>query len=263
MKITHIVSSVALLSALGTLPACNNDTPTGALTVPFQLGTSGACSFKDAADMDIPVANVRVGIYRPGTIGTAEPVAEDTVACADGEALFTTVNAGTYEVVAEGLDADDLVVFDNEGEGNTVEILEGQDITAETVRLNLTPVKLNVRWSFDGFDFNQCTQVPLKTLAVEARRDDGNSPLSDGEFTCDQAADGEMGYRLLVDDDRRLNGNDLDTVEITPKDSAGKTIGTIAAFSFDPPGPGRTVNLTVSILCTATSCDLSGSGMPD
>lgn len=263
MKITHFVSSACILSALLTLPACNNDTPTGALTVPFQLGSSGACSFKNPADQDVPVANVHVALYRPGTIGSAEPVADDTVACAEGQALFTTVNAGTYEVVAEGLDADDLIVFDNEGEGNTVEILEGQDITSETVRLNLTPVKLNVRWSFAGFDFNQCTQVPLKTLAVEARRDDGNSPLGDGEFTCDQAADGEMGYHLLVDADRRLNGNDLDTVEITPKDAAGKTIGDIAAFTFDPPGPGHTVNLTVSIMCTATNCDLSGSGTLD
>lgn len=263
MKITHIVSTACILSALVTLPACNNDTPTGALTVPFQLGTSGACSYKNAGDMDLPVEKVRVALYRPGTIGSAEPVAEDFVECEDGEALFTTVNAGTYEVVAEGLDLAQLIVFDNEGEGNVVEILEGQDIIAETVRLNLTPVKLYVRWSFAGFDFNQCTQVPLKTLGVEARRDDGNSPLGDGEFTCDQAADGEMGYRLLVDDDRRLNGNDLDTVEITPKDAAGKTIGDVATFAFDPPGPGRTVNLTVSITCTATNCDLSGSGMRD
>ena len=262
MKITQLVSTACLHSALGTL-ACNNDTPTGALTVPFQLGSSGSCSFKNAADMDIPVESVRVALYRPGTVGTAEPIAEDTVDCADAQALFTTVNAGRYEVVAEGLDADDLVVFDNEGEDSTVEVLEGQDITADKVRLNLTPAKLNVRWSFDGFENNQCTQVPLKTLAVEARRDDGNSSLGSGVFTCDQAADGEMGYHKLADDDRRLNGIDIDTVEITPQDASGKMIGEIAVFNFEPPGPGHTINLTIKIACTDTGCDLSGSGTPD
>lgn len=261
MKITHLASTACLLSVLA---ACSHDTPTGALTVPFQIGSSGACSFKNAAGTDIPVENVRIALYRPGTVGGAEmSIAEDTVACADGQALFTTIDAGTYEVVAEGLDADDLVVFDNVGEDSKVEVVEGQDITVDTVRLNLTPAKLNLRWSFAGFDFNQCTQVPLESFAIEARRDGGNSPLGDGEFTCDQASDVEGGYHALVDEERRLNGNDIDTVEISPKDASGKTIGDIATFTFTPPGPGHTINLTISIMCTATNCDLSGSGMPD
>lgn len=259
MKSNLLVSSACLVVALA---ACNNDTPTGSLTVPFKIGSANVCSFKNPSGADVPVDDVRIALYRKGTVDSGEPVAEETAPCAEGQALFTTIDAGNYDVVAEGKDADGLVVFDNEGEGSVAEVLEGQDVTADEVRLNLTPAKLQVRWSFSGFEFNQCTQVELETLSIEARRDGGNSPLGDGEFSCDQAADAGDGYHLLVDTDRRLNGNDIDTVEITPRDASGKTIGSIAAFSFDPPGPGHTIKLTLGIECTATNCDLTCAGTP-
>ncbi len=261
MKITHFISTACLLGALGTSVACNNDTPTGSLTVPFQLGSNNVCSFKNPADEDVAVTDVRVALYRPGTIGTADPIAEETVPCADGEALFTTVNAGTYDVVAEGRDADELVVFDNEGEGSKTEVLEGQDNESNRVRLNLTPVKVYVRWSF-GFDNSQCTQIPVKVFAVEARRDDGNSKLGAGDFACDDTPD-EGNYHLLADPGRVINGNDIDTVEVTPKDAAGKEVGTFVSFKFDPPGPGHSVHLSIDVKCDGDKCDLSGSGAPD
>lgn len=261
MKISHVVTTACLL-----LAACNNDTPTGALTVPFQLGSNDVCSYKGLDGSDIPVEEVRVALYTPGVIADdTEPFAEETVDCADGQALFTTVNAGKYTVIAEGLNADGRVVFDNGASVDTdfAEVLEGQDVVSDSIRLTLTPVKLNVRWQFKGFEFNQCTQVPLTTLTVDALRDDGNSPLGQGaDYACDQPADGEMGYHRLADDARALNGNDLDTVEIAPKDMTNKVIGDIAKFQFDPPGPGGTVNLSIDITCTATTCDLSCAGDP-
>lgn len=259
MKITHLASTACLLSVLA---ACNNDTPTGSLTVPFQIGLNGVCSYKDPAGVDVPVANVRIGLYRPGTIGTEEPVLEDTVACSEGAVEFPTVNAGTYEIVAEGLDSADLVVFDNEGADSKAEVVEGQAGTAQEIRLLLTPVKLYLRWTF-GFGNSQCDQIPLKVLAVEALRDSGASSLGIGDFACDQEAVIEGNYRLFIDENRDLNGNDLDSVVITPQDAAGKSVGQEATFQFAPPGPGRSVKLSITIECTDTACDLMGSGTPD
>lgn len=262
MKITHFVSTACILSALSTLSACNNDTPTGALTVPFQIGSNDVCTFKNPADMDIPVEDVRIALYRPGTIGSAEPVAEETVPCADKEASFTTIAAGTYEIVAEGLDANRLVVFDNVGEMNKAEVLEGQDTSADRVRLSLTPAKVYLRWSY-GFGNSQCSQIPVKKYAVEARRDDGNSKLGEGDFACDAVTDDPDNYHLLADEGRVINGNDLDTIEITPKDASGGDVGMYASFSFAPPGPGGSVKLSITVECSDTECNLMGSGMPD
>lgn len=261
MKITQLVSTACLLSALGTL-ACNNDTPTGSLTVSFKLGTNNVCSFKNAAGTDNPVADVRIALFRPGTVGSADPIAEETVACADGEALFTTINAGTYEIVAEGMDAKKLVVFDNEGEGDKAEVLEGQDNESNTVTLSLTPVKVYLRWSF-GFGSSQCATLPLKLFDVEARRDDGNAKLGSGSFTCDASTDDPNNYHLLADMGRVLNGNDIDTIVITPTNATGKDVGDAASFSFDPPGPGNSVFLSIEAKCSGETCDLSGSGTPD
>lgn len=261
MKSNHLAS--CLLGALA-LSACNNDTPLGSLTVPFQIGTNNVCSYKNPSDEDVPVSSVRVSLYRKGTLDMAEPVAVADAPCADGEVLFEDVTAGNYNVVAEGINGDGLVVFDNGSSAaeDFAEVLEGQDILAESVRLTLTPVKVLLRWKF-GFGNNQCTQIPMSSLELTTLRDDGNAELGPGgSFACEDDDIDADGYHRLVDDTRALNGNDLDTIEIAPKDMAGATIGDLAIFQFPERGPGATVKLTIEITCTDTACDLACSGTP-
>lgn len=267
MKSNLFVSSACLAGALVALAACNNDTPTGSLTVPFQLGANSVCTFKDPAGADVAVETITMRLYRPGTVETAEePVAEEQAPCSDGEIVFGTIDAARYTVVAEAK-VGDKVVFDNGGsvEEDVVEVLEGQEVTADSVRLTLTPVKVLLQWSF-GFGNSQCSQIPMKNLEITTLRDDGNSELgAGGVFSCDQPLD--IGnYRLLADPDRSLNGNDLDTIEIVPTDAAGKAVGTFVTYQFPEPGPGGEIRLSVVIDCSDTACDLAckdGTCTPD
>jgi hypothetical protein len=261
MNITRFVSHALSLCALAAAPlalgACGNDNPTGALVVPFQIGSGIDCAQRGVED-------VKITLYKPGPAGSDElgdEVDAVQVACGEGEAVFTAVRAGTYLVKAEGYDGENIVVVDNGGTvlDDLAEVLEGQETTlSRAIEMTLTPVTLKFAWLFTKPGFTQCTQIPLKTFEIVAREGGGVDRLLTAELACDAA--GVDGYVTLPDPGRDVKGDAIDAVQIVPKDATGNVIGAEIDYAFDPPGPGRALSFTFNVECTADGCDLKCSG---
>ncbi len=247
MTIKQFFSHACVLSAVFAAGACNSSTPTGALTIPFEIGAGIDCGA-------LNVENVRVTLLTIGGTTAGEPVDDVTVACSTGEATFTTVPAGKYNVLAQGLapDAEEIIVVDNFSSLDTVvEVLEGQDFRTNTIKMFPTPAKLQIRWSLG---FQTCGSVPLDTLEVLTYKNGGTAPLLMGAFACDAPSDAG-DYRTLPDPDRDLEGASFDTIEINPRDAMGNMIGDKLVYNLvNPPGAGRTVNLSFTIECTDATC---------
>lgn len=256
MNIKQLVTHACTFSALIVATACNNSTPTGALVVPFQIGAGADCA-------DVNVEKVTVTLVEPILAGsTAEPVPVDevTVDCAAGEALFTAVEVGEYNVQLEGTDPDNTVVVDNvlSFATDVAEVLEGQEVKLDRpIRMGSTPAELQVRWSFSGF-INQCTQIPIAKFEIIASKNNGTDILLAGEFSCDSVPDAENSYRILQDEMRKLNGAELDTIEITALDATGNPIDDTLVYNLvEVPGAGKTVQITFTAECTADTCTVT------
>ncbi|MBK9757777.1 MAG: hypothetical protein IPO88_30565 [Nannocystis sp.] len=261
MNTKQLVSHVASLCALIAVAACNNDTPTGNLEVSFQIGSGVPCDTLGVEDITVKLVS--------GSDLTAEPTAEVTVACDEGKALLTSVEVGTYHVVVEGTDSSNTVVVDNGltamDPNNQAEVLEGQDTKLNNViKLSPTPAKLLVRWNYSSFK-NQCDQIPVANYEVIGYKNGGTAQIAMGSFACDSVADaGADGtYHSFPDPNRVVDGAELDSIEITPRDATGNVVGTDIVYSLmEPPGPGKTVELTFSVDCTDTTCDLACKSDP-
>lgn len=257
MNIKQLVTKFSCLSLLA-VAACNNDTPTGNLEVAFEIGSGVPCD---------NVEDVTVKLVKPGAKadvdGVIEPVAEITVACSAGKALLTSVETGNYQVIVEGTDAENTIVVDNglTAETDLAEVLEGADTSAGTIKLSPTPAKLLIRWTLEGF-LNQCTSIPVANFDVIGYKNAGKSPIAMGAFACDSAADQDDFYHALPDTDRNVDGEELDSIEITPKDATGNVVGERVVYSITPPGAGKTVKLTFSTECTDVMCDLKCKATP-
>jgi hypothetical protein len=259
MNIKQLVTHVSCLSALVAAAACNHATPTGNLEVAFEIGSGVPCD---------NVQDVTIKLVKPGTkadaSGVIEATAELTVDCSAGKGLLTSVEAGTYDVVVEGTDADNTVVVDNllTADMDHAEVLENADTNVgHTIKLSPTPAKLEIRWKLEGF-VNQCTQVPVKTFEVIGYKNAGKSPIAMGAFDCDAPSDLEMSYHSFLDPDRDLDGEELDSIEIIPHDATGNSVGDHVVYNITPPGAGKTVKLTFSTECTDTVCDLKCAADP-
>ncbi len=255
MNIKQLVTHACSLSALLAVSACNNSTPTGALVVPFQIGAGVECSARN-------VEKVTVTLVEPMTAATVEAIEVDeaTVDCAAGEALFTAVEVGTYNVRVEGTDPNGTTVVDNvlTYETDVAEVLDGQETRlSRAIRMASTPAEVQVRWSFSGF-VTQCTQIPIAKFEIIASKNDGTDILLVGEFACDSVADGEDSYHILQDPMRVINGSELDTIEITALDATGNPIDDTLVYNLvEVPGAGQTVKLTFRAECTADSCEVT------
>jgi hypothetical protein len=258
MNIKQLVTHVSCLSALVAVAACNNATPTGNLEVAFEIGSGVPCD---------NVEDINIKLIKPGTVadadGAIEPTAEVSVACSAGKALLTSVEAGNYQVIVEGTDAEGTIVVDNglTAETDLAEVLEGSDTSAGTIKLSPTPAKLLMRWAFNGF-LTQCTQIPLTNFEVIAYKNAGKSPIAMGTFACDAAADADDSYRTFPDEARDLDGEELDSIEIVPQDATGNPVGDRVVYNITPPGAGKTVKLTFSTECTEAMCDLKCAAEP-
>lgn len=245
------VSSAVSLCALVAASACNNSPPVGDLVVPFEIGSGVQCSGKNVKDVSVTL------VKKVDDDRTDAPTV--TVDCDSGEAKFDGVEVGKYKVIAEGHDPQGKVVVDNGAtfEEDDAEVLEGQTVTlGGPIKMQTTPAKLWIRWELNGF-LDQCSKIPLVDFEVIAYENDGADPLLMGAFACDSMPDNEESYRFMPDPDRDLDGTDLDTIEIIPRDASGNPVGTKAYFALvQNPGPGTIVKLTVASKCTADACDL-------
>ena len=233
----------ASLLAVATLAGCSNDPPLGDIEIPFELGVIGA------ACADVGVAEIRMQVTQVLEEGTASPQSE-TAACEDGKVLFTGINAGTYDLVVEGLAADGTVIYDNLGESalKRVEVLEDTTVTAGTVTLTPTPARVMVGWQLTKGGFAaQCANVATKQFQVSLARSGGTQPLGPVHvFACDHEAE-DFPYHLVPDPMRQIDGELLDTIVVQPQDGAGASIGAKVIVQLAAsPGHGRAVRVIVN-----------------
>ena len=224
------------------------ETPTGTLLVRFQLGNGTAtCG-------DENVITVR------GTLD--DGLYEADVDCAadddEGEVLFSDVEEGEYPLQLVGLDDEGVPVVDTpvlpvevvfEGDKNSMEY-------ESTVSLSTAPARLQIRWDLGVYN---CESTEIYRFRIVAYGSNGMKTLLDTDLDCSLMGEGKEQYRRVPDPDRYVDGEMLDAVEVNPLDKNDVEIGDPVLFSLSPPGPGRTVNLTVE--CTDAGCE--GSGEPD
>lgn len=247
---TRLVASLLCLTALN---ACNKEDPPGSLIVPFSIGAGIDCS-------TLGVTQVTVELWSmPAEGAPGEQVADETVSCSDGQAEFTSVPVGRYEVRASGIDGESIVIVDNGGKSkvDTAEVTSGAMNTADDVNMSITPAKILVRWKLnDGF--GQCTDVPAAQFVVTAYSNSGGTQMYQYAFDCDPAEEQVMGYNIVLDDGRQIEGDELELITVNPIDAKGNDLlPDPLYYQMTPPGYGRTVKVTAQLDCSGTDCTLS------
>lgn len=231
----------ALATSILTLAACNNGPTSGSLNVEYKLGPGLACDGVDPA-----IATVRI------TLDDGE-YEEEEPCDPDHPVVFTGVAAGNYDVLAEGIDAEGITVMDNIGgisSDDKVEVVGGSDKDL-SVTLADSPAAVEVRWTtFVDGQFAQCAFAASKYFEVTAFH--GANPFFDAyRFDCEVPP----GYQTLPDPMRVIDGKTLNAVVVRVLDESQEQIGDDLVFSgFDPPGPGRAVQIDIT-------CD-GPEGMP-
>lgn len=234
--------SVALFSA-GCGILSSNDKKQGSLVVPFELGNHKSCA-------SVNVVTVRAEFDDGG-------VAKETN-CEAGTIRFDGVALGPHRVVLYGLDKNDIKIMDSLATGPlSVTIEDGKtQVIDPPAQLTLAPAKLALRWDFG---FSSCGSASIDSFRVTAWRSGGSQQLLQTNVSCGTPGKGEGQYRDVPDPGRDLSGDELGEVEVQPVSGTPADVGAPVKFTFDPPGPGRDIKL--SLTCTAKSC--KGSGKPD
>lgn len=245
---TRFVHRLPLFALLGGafVPACGDDPgpQAGVLVVPFTLGNDRTCE-------ELGVVAVRAELDEGAHVETAD--------CDAGKVRFELLMPGTYAVSVYGLDREGVEVVDSLEYGlvDVTVVGEGTTVVAEpALQLTAAPAHLLVRWDFD---FGSCESASIDRFALSAWRGDGTKLLLDTQLPCDMTGHGPGLYREVPDLDRRMSGEELGEVSVQPVDEHGIEVGDAVRFTFDSPGAGRFVKLTLA--CDDGGCD--GSGEPD
>lgn len=246
MRSLKHVASVALTLWAVSLAGCASDElgSSGVLIVPFELGNRRSCE-------DLGIVAIR------GELDDGDYIEE--VDCDAGELRFAHLEPGRYKVTLYGLDDDDTPVMDSLGAGPQAIQVVGDGTTVvfdPAIGLTSAPARLLLRWSFG---FSTCDAASIAGFAVAAWRADGSALLMESEIACSVAGQGRDQYRLVPDLGRELSGSEVGEVEIQPHDLEGFAIGDATTFSFEAPGPGAEIKLSLS--CDSGGC--TGSGEPD
>lgn len=256
---TRLLATTLALSALSVAPACKGEDPPGGLIVPFTIGAGVDCSV-------LGVVEVTVDILKSGASGTGETViATETVACEDGQAEFSGIAPGRYDVRALGMDADGVVVVDNldKDPPDQAEVTSGAQNTADDAVMRTTPAKIHVRWILGG-GLDMCTDVPVADFELNFYKTMGATPLFNEPyvFACDPMEEKTPDKYFVVEDpERKLEGIALDWITIEPVDAQGMSVldpmATKLRFAFTPPGHGRTIKLTANVDCGPDTCTIT------
>lgn len=246
MRSLKYVASVALTLSASSLAGCGSEesTETGVLVVPFTLGNQRTCE-------ELGIVAVR------GELGDGEYVEE--VDCEAGEVRFEHLAAGRYMVTLYGLDLGDVPVMDSLADGpQPIQVIGEKTTVVFDPALGLTsaPARLSLRWDFG---FSTCEAASIDGFSIAAWRADGSALLMEGDIACATPGEGRGQYRVVEDLERELSGAEVGEIEIQPHDAQGVAIGDPLTFTFDAPGPGADIKL--SLECDEGGCD--GSGTPD
>ena len=241
---TARLSTALCVLALCSASGCQSDKKdaSGVLVVPFELGNRKACD-------ELGVTSVRAELD-DGTYS------EETD-CDAGELRFNLVHEGRYDLVVYGLDDHDDAIMDSLADGPLAVDVIGKHTTVvvdPAIKLTAAPASLLLRWELG---FGSCESAHLGGFTVSAWRADGSELLMESEVACDMPGAGRDQYRLVPDKDRELSGDAVGEVQIQPFDVNDIAMGDPISFTFDSPGAGGKVKL--SLACDEGGCDGSGA----
>jgi hypothetical protein len=216
----------------------------GTLVVPYQLGNHRDCAA-------LGIVSVRAELD--------EGALSQEVDCDAKQLRFNVLKPGHYDVIVYGIDKDGVQTMDSLAAGPVpIDVVGGGTTVVVDPAINLTaaPAKLELRWDLG---FGSCDSSSIASFAVSAWRSDGSDLLMQTKVSCSMTGQGREQYRLVPDKERALSGDELGEVDVQAVDSHGFPMGEPATFSFDAPGPGGQVKLSLD--CGQGRC--KGSGKPD
>ena len=236
------------------------------------LGIVFAVSVAACGDVDNPEAGVLVIPYELGNLKDCESLGVEVIRgqiddefhveevdCEAGQIRFNQLMPGSYEIELFGLDEDAYAIMDSLAGGpRTLSVVgEGTTVVADPpIKLTAAPAHLKMRWDFG---FGTCDSAFIDHFTVSAWRVDGSELLLEEELDCGMPGDGLDQYRSVPDGDRQLSGDEFGEVAIQAYDGNDVAVGSPLLYSFEAPGAGRFVHL--SMTCDQGGC--AGSGTPD
>jgi hypothetical protein len=239
------VSLFSLAVVFGCL-ACAPDKGPGSLVIDYTLGNNKTCE-------ELGIERIEVMAYQ-GTLDDPTLDETDSLLCDNvGEATIADLEPGIYSVSVIAFDVNDVAIFDNQGEpaaARTVEIFEAAESTLDA-ELTARPAQLNIAWRIGEGGFGNCAGIGVDRFEITAYELGGGTVLLDTDIDCDLIGDA-MGFRLVPDPERALNGMSFGEVGFQGVDTAGNPVGTAATFEFTPPGAGYPVDLRIE--CTDLGC---------
>lgn len=232
--------AMALLGAAGCAEDEAQDT-SGVLVVPFALGNRKSCE-------DLGVTGVRVELDEGAYVQEAN--------CDAGEVRFSRVPEGRYELVAYGLDERGVGVMDSLAAGPLPVDVIGDRTTVvlePAVTLTAAPARLLLRWELG---FGSCESAHLGGFTVSAWRGDGSELLMESAVDCDMPGEGAHQYRVVPDEARELSGDAVGEAQVQAFDVYDFAMGDPVTFTFESPGAGGKVKLSLS--CDEGGCEGTG-----
>jgi hypothetical protein len=222
----------------------SDERDTGLLVVPYELGNHRDCE-------SLGVESVRAELDDGRYVVDGD--------CDADQIRFNLLEPGNYDVVVYGLDADGVPILDSlVGGPRSIDVVgDGTTVVVDpALKLTAAPAHLQLRWALG---FGTCESTAIDSFGITAWRGDGSDLLMETELPCDMTGEGAAQYRLVPDDERQLRGDELGEVDVQPYDKDGIAVGDPITFTFESPGAGRKVKL--SLTCDAGGCE--GSGAPD
>jgi hypothetical protein len=246
MRQSAIAKRTLLLLAalLGSCSSNDDSQSTGTLVIPYELGNDKSC---DA----LGVKTIRAVLDDMAYVQEAP--------CDNMQVRFKDIPAGVYKVAMFGVDDKGVDIMDSVVSGDVTVNVLGDDntvVTKPAVTLTAAPARLFVRWTFG---FGTCKGIGIDHFLVKVWRENGDDLLLSANLDCAIEGDGADQYREIMDDNRRVAGDEVGEVTVQPLDQTNTPFGDAVMFNFKAPGPGQSIKLSVK--CDEGACN--GSGKPD
>ncbi|PRP95642.1 hypothetical protein ENSA5_37750 [Enhygromyxa salina] len=239
-------AALVVVVGVSALAGCSPDKGPGSLSVTYELGNQKSCA-------ELGIDSLRAELVQ-GPSEDLTVVYSEEIPCEDGgEIVLDLLEPGLYSLIVSAQDDNGVETMDNLGQPDTerrVEIFEAAQANV-AAELTARPAQFELRWRLGADGFGNCAAIGIDRFEVTAYQNNGTVVLLETELDCDLAGDA-MGYRLVPDPDRELNGALLDEVGIQAVDASGNSVGSAATISFEPVGAGYPLQLTVE--CTESGC---------